>query len=244
MNFLEKVVTPIESACKATLNLAGNAARALVCGATQRSCGMTTQELQRAVGQASTILQGGSVTPATPSAPHLSRSGPEIAEAIIQTYRFDRSKGQLTFSIPAGTTDVEVISALNEHFKKNHSPLNRGAVFAPDVTWYARLPKRDHTASTQVTITPLAYGTVGKTRGEQEVILRSQGLRFADPRDLTIAAALHACTHDGENLLRGLWVRGSEPGFGLDFDRRTGFFLFKYHTAYPYTNNAAAGAPL
>jgi len=244
LNTLEKILIPIESACKVALNVAGNAARALVYGATQRSRGMTIPELQRAVDQTSTILQGGSVMPATPSMPHLSRSAPEIAEAIIQTYRFDRSKGQLTFSIPAGTTDVEAISALNEHFKQIHPRLNRDSIFAPDITWYARLPKRDHSASTQVTIIPLVNETVGKNRDQQEVILRDHGLRFADPRDLAIAASLHACTHDGENLLRGLWVRGSEPGFGLDFDRRTGFFLFKYHTAYPYTNNAAAGAPL
>ena len=244
MSLLEKVVTPIESACRATLNLAGRAARALVCGATQRSRGMTPQELQQAVEKASTILRGGSVMPATTSMPHLSRSGPEIAEAIIQTYRFDRSKGQVTFSLPAGTTDVEAMSALNEHFKTIHPQLNRNSIFAPDITWYARLPKRDYSASTQVTILPLVQETVGKNRDQQEVILRDHGLRFADPRDLAIAAALHACTHDGEDLFRGVWVNGSEPGFGLDFDRRSGLYLFRYDTAYPYTNNAAAGSPL
>ena len=81
-------------------------------------------------------------------------------------------------------------------------------------------------------------------RKQQEQILLKQGLTFADPRDLAIAAALHAYHHQGHNLLAGRWVRCSEPGFGIDFDRRAGLFVFKYDPGYPYHHNAAAGSPV
>ncbi len=47
------------------------------------------------------------------------------------------------------------------------------------------------------------------------VFLKEQSLNFADPRDQAIAAALHACTHNGEDLFQELSVRGSVPGFVL-----------------------------
>jgi hypothetical protein len=55
----------------------------------------------------------------------------------------------------------------------------------------------------------LVPGTEGKIRESQREVLAQQGLVFADPRDIALAVALHACTHKGADLCADLSVRGT-----------------------------------
>ena len=81
----------------------------------------------------------------------------------------------------------------------------------------------------------------GKNRTTQEGVLREQSLVFSDPRDQAIAAAIHACKHNGEDLFKGLWVRGSVPGFALLTFQSRGAIVRRCDLDFNYV--AASGAP-
>jgi len=147
----------------------------------------------------------------------------EIAQAMVESYKFDKKTGVSTFTVPAGVTDVEAMKALNEYFRKNLPKFNRDAVCADYLEWFENLPKdfpnycekRDYLQARQITITGVVKGTKGENRTTQGSVLSGDSLVFSDPRDQAIAAALHACKHAGQDLFKDLWVRGSVPGFAL-----------------------------
>jgi hypothetical protein len=161
----------------------------------------------------------------------------QIAKEAIDSYHFDPTTGVSTFTRPAGVTDVELMRALNKYFRRTLPKFNRDAVFEEDLNWYENLPyksaeyceQRDYSQASKITITAVVNGTQVKDRITQEAILQPKGLVFSDPRDQAIAAALHACTHDGEDLFKELFVRGSVPGFALTTSQNFGVvFLGKY----------------
>jgi hypothetical protein len=153
-----------------------------------------------------------------------------IAQEAIDSYNFDPATGESTFTRPAGVTDVQLMRALNTYFRKHFPHFNRDAVYEGHLHLYEDLPnsdsddckQRDYSHASTVTITAVVKRTKGKDRITQEAILRQQGLVFSDPRDQAIAAALHACKHNGKDLFKGLCVRGSVPGFALITDRFDG----------------------
>ena len=148
----------------------------------------------------------------------------QIAEEMVNSYVFNNETRVSTFTVPAGVTDVEAMKALNEYFRNHLPQFKRDVVNTGDLDWYEKLPEeysqychppRDYRQARQITITGVVEGTEGEKRTIQGSILEGKSLVFADPRDQAIAAALHACKYDGEDLFQELCVRGSVPGFVL-----------------------------
>ena len=175
----------------------------------------------------------------------------QIAQEMIDSYVFDKTTGVSTFTVPAGVTDVEAMKAVNEYFrKKSHFWFKRDAVYAGDLEWYKNLPKqysehcqeRDYSQARQITITGVVKGTKGENRTTQRSVLKDESLIFSDPRDQALAAAIHACKHNGEDLFQDISVRGSVPGFVL----RTWRFFRVSVSRYGGSGNfnvAASGSP-
>ena len=180
------------------------------------------------------LLQALAGTEASPSSTQ--KTSPQTAQEMVDSYAFDKKTGVSTFTVPAGVTDVEAMKALNEYFRKNLPNFKRDAVYADHLEWLENLPKkfpthceqRDYSQARQITITGVVKGTQGENRTTQGSVLRDDSLVFSDPRDQAIAAALHACKHDGQDLFKDLWVRGSVPGFALRTYQRYGVLVFRY----------------
>jgi hypothetical protein len=180
----------------------------------------------------------------------------EMAEMALASYTYDPDTGVSTFVRPRGVSDVELMRALNKYFRENYPDLNRDAIYSDHLETYERFPKehpldckpRDYSESSSkssrtITITALVSETTGKDRDDQEKVLKDAGLSFSDPRDIALAAALHACRNNGENLFKGKWVRCSVPGFALYTDVNFGVRVFRYSGGDDIAV-AASGSPL
>jgi hypothetical protein len=173
----------------------------------------------------------------------------QIAEEMVKSYAFDKNTGVSTFTVPAGVTDVEAMKALNEYFRKNHSEFNRDAIYAGDLEWLENLPKafpahcetRDYSQAREITITGVVKGTKGENSTTQVSVLEAKTLVFSDPRDQALAAAIHACKHEGADLFDGFWVRGSVPGFALCTHVSYGVRVFGCVVGFGHV--AASGSP-
>jgi hypothetical protein len=129
--------------------------------------------------------------------------------------------------------------------------LNRDAVYADHLKWFENLPKqhpehcqkRDYSQARQITITGVVKGTEGEERTCQGSVLEGKSLVFSDPRDQALAAAIHACKHNGEDLFQHLWVRGSVPGFALYTYRFFGVYVHRFSDAHDSNFVAASGSP-
>jgi hypothetical protein len=170
---------------------------------------------------------------------------------MVKSYAYDKETGVSTFTVPAGVTDVEAMKVLNKYFRKNHSTFNRDAVYAGDLDWYETLPKefpahceqRDYSQARQIAITGVVKGTKGENRTTEGSVLEGESLVFSDPRDQALAAAIHACKNNGEDLFEGLWVRGSVPGFALLTIRYIGVYVYGYNDDFAHGTVAASGSP-
>jgi hypothetical protein len=175
----------------------------------------------------------------------------QIAHEMVGSYAFDTRTGVSTFTVPAGVTDVEAMKALNEYFRKHHSDFNRDAVYASHLEWFGKLPKeyptycqeRDYSQARQITLTGVVKDTKGESRTTQEASLKNESLGLADPRDQALAAAIHACKHNGEDLFKDMWVRGSVPGFSLCTFQHLGVFVFRFFGDDVSYRVAASGSP-
>jgi hypothetical protein len=175
----------------------------------------------------------------------------QIAQEMVDSYAFDKKTEVSTFTVPGGVTDVEAMKALNEYFSKNQPGFNRDAVYANDLAWFEKLPKeyptycqeRDYSQARQITITGVVKDTKGESRTTQEAGLKNESLGFADPRDQALAAAIHACKHNGEDLFKDLWVRCSVPEFSLCTFQTYGVFVFRYFGDDVSYRVAASGSP-
>jgi hypothetical protein len=182
----------------------------------------------------------------------------EMAEMALESYEYDPLTGVSTFVRPRGVSDVKLMTALNKYFRKQYPNYNRDAIYDNDIDWYDKLPTdfpdhchqgRDYSpdipkSSRTITITSLVSGTTGKNRDDQEKILKAVGLSFSDPRDIALAAALHACKYNGEDLFKDKWVRGSVPGFALGTDGGDGVVVGWYDDDFVFGNVGASGSPL
>lgn len=169
---------------------------------------------------------------------------------MVDSYVFDRETGVSKFTVPAGVTDVQAMKALNDYFKKYLPEFARDAVRAGDLDWYANLPQyypnycqeRNYSHARQITITAVVNGREGNHH-TLECVLKKQSLVFAGPRDLALAAAIHACKNHGEDLFKGLWLYGSVPEFGLCTLPGDGVFVLNAHDVYHLHRVAASGSP-
>jgi hypothetical protein len=178
----------------------------------------------------------------------------QIAQAMIESYTFDTTTRVSTFTIPAGVTDVEAMKALNEYYRRTFSALNSDIVCEWDLECYENLPKeypsvcqeRDYSQARQITVIGLVNGTKKQNRTSKEEILKNASLAFADPRDQVLAAAIHACKNNGEDLFKGLHVCGSVPGFAIFYTRSHGIRISRSYVAcYEKDESvAASGSPL
>ena len=208
--------------------------------------GMTPAALQALSPEAREALAS---TEAAPSSTQ--KTSLQLAHEMVESYTFDKKTGVSTFTVPAGVTDVDAMKALNEFFRKNHSKFNRDAVYADHLKWFENLPKqrpehcqmRDYSQARQITITGVGKGTQGEYRTTQGSVLEGESLVFSDPRDQTLAAAIHACKHNGADLFEGLWVRGSVPGFALLTCQFNGVRVGRYDDDRDDSAVAASGSP-
>ncbi|MEY4667778.1 MAG: hypothetical protein RL518_477 [Pseudomonadota bacterium] len=168
----------------------------------------------------------------------------EVAEAMVASYRFDKSTGVSTFTIPAGVSDIDAMKEMNEYFRKHLPQCERDAIYAVNFKWYEdNLPVRDMSQQREVAIVAVVKGTTDKYRAAQEKLLAKQGLHFADMRDQALAAALHACVNGGEDLCQDLWVRGSVPGFALRTTSYLGVSVIRDSNGDDCFDVAASGSP-
>jgi hypothetical protein len=175
----------------------------------------------------------------------------DIAKEMVDSYAFDERTGVFTFTVPAGVTDVEAMNALNEYFRTNHPSFNRDAVYARALDGWEKLPnefseycqERDYVQARQIRVTGVVQGTKGEYRATQERVLMEASLVFADPRDQALAAAIHACKHEGEDLFQGSSVRGSLPGFVVGTWQDVGVGVIRYPDDYRADGVAASGSP-
>jgi hypothetical protein len=184
----------------------------------------------------------------------------EMAQMALESYKYDENTGVSTFVRPRGVSDVKLMRALNKYFRKQYPNYKRDAIYDNDIDWYDKLPTnfpdhchqgRDYSpdipkSSRTITITALVSGTTGKNRDDQEKILKAVGLSFSDPRDIALAAALHACKYNGEDLFKDKWVRGSVPGFALFTFDCGGVLVDRYVVVGvdAYGHVGASGSPL
>ena len=214
---------------------------------------LSLDEISRRLDGALRALRGEEVSTSGAATTSLTTAKTSLqpAHAMVESYTFDKKTGVSTFTVPAGVTDVEAMKALNEYFRKNLPGFDRDAVDAIHLEWYENLPKefpthceqRDYSQARQITITGVVKGTQGENRTTQGSVLRDDFLVFSDPRDQAIAAALHACKHDGQDLFKDLFVRGSVPGFALGHNQNFGVRVDRRLGNYALRDLAASGSP-
>jgi hypothetical protein len=235
---------------KVTADFITQAAARLVTSAAQSGEGLSLEEMARRLDGALKALQG-QEAPATSAPVSVAKTPLEIAKEIVDSYRFDTQTRVSTFTIPAGVSDVSAIKALNEYFRTYLPGFARDAVDEVDLAWYDRLSgviseecaERDFSKARPITIRGVVQDTKGTNRQTQQEVLKSESLVFSDPRDTAIAAALHACTHDGADLFEGLCVRGSFPGHALSTSRRYGVIVRGFGDLIALEAVAASGSP-
>ncbi len=179
----------------------------------------------------------------------------EMAEMALQSYEYDPNTGVSKFVMPRGVTDVQLMRALNVYFRK-HLGFKRDAIFDDDVAWFEECPEKypeyckirensgpSSKLSRTITITALVSGTTNKSRDDQEKVLKAAGLSFSDPRDIALAVALHACKNNGEDLLKGNWVRSSVPGVALFPSLFSGVVVKGFNDVNDFNGVAASGSP-
>jgi len=176
-----------------------------------------------------------------------------LAQKMIDSYNYEapgvftflnKGAGVSSFTIPAGVADVEAMRALNVYFRDR---FHRDAIL--ELSWFETLPKthpkecqeRDCSQAREVNIVGVVNGTKGKSPSEMEKVLAKKSLVFADPRDLAIVHAIHACKHNGEDLFRGLEVVHSLGSRNLKADYYNGIAPEIFWLGYDRT--VASGTP-
>jgi hypothetical protein len=246
MSAFQAVTEKVAEVTKLAAGFLAQAAASLV----GKADALSTDEMSRRLDGALRVLRGEDVSTSA-GVTTAQKTSLQIAKEMVKSYAFDKKTGVSTFTVPAGVTDVDAMKALNEYFRKNHSTLNRDAVYAGHLEWFENLPKefpthceqRDYSQARQITITGVVKGTKGENSTTQGSVLRGDSLVFSDPRDQAIAAALHACKHDGQDLFKDLWVRGSVPGFALGPYQNLGVYVFRYLDDRVSNDVAASGSP-
>jgi hypothetical protein len=246
MSAFQAVTEKVAEVTKLAAGFLAQAAASLV----GKADALSTDEMSRRLDGALRALRGEDVSTSA-GVTTAQKTSLQIAEEMVNSYAFDKKTGVSTFTVPAGVTDVDAMKALNEYFRKNHSTLNRDAVYADHLEWFEKLPqefpahceRRDYSQARQITITGVVKGTNGANRTTQGSVLEGESLVFSDPRDQALAAAIHACKHNGADLFKDLWVRGSVPGFALRTLQRLGVVVGGCDDGSGRSDVAASGSP-
>ena len=190
----------------------------------------------------------GVALPATSAPPArsvtLAGSGPEVAAEILASWHPD-PEGMVVLTVPAGVGDLEALRSLNQAFRSRHPELGRDAVSSGDFDWYSRtasVAQRDVSRPRVVRLLPIVPGSRSLSREQQGDLLRSGGLRFAEPIEQALAAAAFACKSDGRDVFQDFWARGSLPGHAMTVSRITGTRVCTSYDDGPYSNVAACAA--
>jgi hypothetical protein len=246
MSAFQAVTEKVAEVTKLAAGFLAQAAASLV----GKADALSTDEMSRRLDGALRALRGEDVSTSA-GVTTAQKTSLQIAKEMVESYAFDKKTEVSTFTVPAGVTDVEAMKALNEYFRKNHSEFNRDAVHADHLEWFEKLPqefpayceRRDYSQARQITITGVVKGTKGENRTTQGSVLEGESLVFSDPRDQALAAAIHACKHNGAGLFKDLWVRGSVPGFALFTVQNRGVRVSGCCDAYDSNGVAASGSP-
>lgn len=123
--------------------------------------------------------------PSVPAAPSVTLAvpGPEVAAEILASWHPD-PEGLVTLTVPAGVGDLDALRSLNQAFRSRHSEMGRDAVSSGDFDGYSRtasVAQRDLSRPRVVRVLPIVPGSRGLPREQQVDLLRSAGLRFAEP---------------------------------------------------------------
>ena len=249
MSSLQHLAVTSAEVGRLTANFLSQASGSLISSAHEKAGSLPLEEMTRRLDVALKVLRG-EEPPVTAVSMEVEELAFSVAEEMLESYEFDKNTGVSTFTTPAGLTDVEVITVLNEHFRKSLPRFNREVVFAGDLDWYRDLPAnfaayckdRDYTHARVVVVRGVLEETIELNRSEEGEVLKQKGLVFSDPRDQAIAGALHACKYNGEDLFQGLWFRGSVPGYALCTVRRIGVRVYEYDDCNDFLDAAASGS--
>ncbi|MFM7803108.1 MAG: hypothetical protein ACKPGK_01245 [Verrucomicrobiota bacterium] len=141
--------------------------------------------------------------------------------------------------------DLDALQSLNQAFRSRYPEMGRDAVSSGDFDGYSRtasVAQRDLSRPRVVRELPIVPGSRGLPREQQVDLLRSAGLRFAEPIEQALVAAAFACKSDGRDVFQDFWARGSMPGHALTVSRITGTRVCTSYDDGPYSNVAACGA--
>lgn len=188
---------------------------------------------------------------AAPAAPvgstrpeRVDESGPGVAAAILDSWLQD-PEGFVSVTVPAGISDLSALRSLNQAFRSRHPEMSRDAISSGDYDWYFRttsVAQRDVSRARVVRLQPVVPGTRGLAREAQDGVLRTAGLRFAEPIEQALVAAAFACKFEGRDVFQDFWARGSMPGHTLTVSRITGTRVCTSYDDGPYSNITACGA--
>lgn len=184
-------------------------------------------------------------TSAPPTVPlDIAASGPEVVEKVLRSWHLD-ADGLISLTIPAGVGDLDALRSLNHCFRTRHHDPARDAVSVGDFDWYSRtasVAQREVSRPRVIRVLPIVPGSRGLARDEQANLLRSEGLRFAEPIEQALVAAAFACKSEGRDVFQDLWARGSLAGHALTVSRITGTRVCTSYDDGAYSNVAASGA--
>jgi hypothetical protein len=171
----------------------------------------------------------------------LHKTGNLILDTLVVT-----EQGYATVTIPAYTSDLEALVALNVCFRKLHPAFKRDAIYTGDLEWYGALEsvtQRDTTMPRRISIQTLVPSTQGKTYKQQERVLELRRLEPADPLEQALVAAAYACANKGKDIFQGKWVRGAIEGIVIAAPASDGITVVKLGAAGD-PNTAISGTPI
>jgi hypothetical protein len=186
----------------------------------------------------------GMATQGAVAEPNPTEGDPTVGERILESWQIDAS-GIISFTVPAGVSDLVALRSLNRLFRKRYPDFARDALCSGDLDWYGRtaaVAQREVTKPRRVRVMPIVVGTRGLTREDQLKVLRGEGLRFAEPIEQALLAAVFACKWDGQDAFNDLWARGAVSGHALTVSKITGTRVCTSYDDGAYSNVAATGA--
>jgi hypothetical protein len=169
----------------------------------------------------------------------------KIARSILDSLVITKG-GYVALTIPAQTSDLEALIALNAYFRTLHPAFKRDAIYTGDLEWYGALEsvtQRDTTMPRRISIQTLVPSTQGKTYKQQERVLELRRLEPADPLEQALVAAAYACANKGKDIFQGKWVRGAIEGIVIAAPASDGITVVKLGAAGD-PNTAISGTPI
>jgi len=147
----------------------------------------------------------------------------KIALEVVKSLGVNDGMTRLT--IPAGIGDLLAMRALNISLRGRSTKDGRDAISEEDIAFYGTLSDvrgRNINEPRHIWIQPIVPGTERASRREQEQVLKSLNMVFADPLSVALVAGAHAYAHNRADVLRKLWVRTEETHMAIATDKEVG----------------------